>query len=101
MNERFYLRLVILFCGLCFMGSIIGCSNAGQPTSVNEKIQIWKEVTSFMKEHNLSGNVTLNMTGTGEVYLKESAGLDTGVSVHASAQFNSATKGTPLTNAPE
>jgi hypothetical protein len=62
-----------------------GCGEA----SHQEKLEMWKEATTFMKEHDMAGTASLSWRGVSEVYLKEAAGMDTGADFKVSVQFNS------------
>ena len=76
----------ILGLGLISVFLLSGC---GKDATLKEKIEGWKEVTTFMQENDMAGTATLSSTGDPYVYQKLGFGLNTGVSLHASVQFNS------------
>ena len=89
-----YLRnLIVWLLGLFGLASLVfAASGCGEKLTVQEKIQVWKEATTFLKENRIAGQATLSSRGDGSVYAKQSFGLDTGLNLNVAAQFN-ATEG--------
>jgi len=76
---------------------IVCLGGCGDKLTVEEKVTIWKETTTFLKENRIAGQASLSSAGDGAVYAKQSFGLDTGLQLHVAAQFN-ATEGDAVTS---
>jgi hypothetical protein len=66
---------------------LVGCSDNN--LSVDDKITLFQETSQFMKDHDMTGTVTLHVGGDGELYQKCSVGADIDVTLQASLTFNS------------
>jgi hypothetical protein len=74
--------------GGCLTSSlIVGCS---ENLSFQEKVQVFEEISTFARDNDMAGTVTLHIGGDGKVYQQVSFGLDTDITVQASLSFNAA-----------
>lgn len=79
------LILSIITLAICLPG-------CGEAMTTQERVQVFKDVSTFMRENRMTGNANLNYRGIGEVWAATKFGADVGLQFWASAQFN-ATEG--------
>ena len=75
-------RVIIAALALLF---IIGC---GKANTVEEQVMLFEQVTTFMRDNDMAGSVSMTSGGNPGVYAKQEFALDTGVIVQATVLFN-------------